>query len=66
MRDMLGQHYESSNDELVAFLKLTKKDAPPMEPPFQPFGMAYKNITCLPDTRAVLNAQIMLDTKDMC
>jgi hypothetical protein len=66
MRDLLAKHYESTNKELYQWLDETRKDAPPMEPPFEPFGKAYQNVTCVEDSRAVLNAVIKTDKKDTC
>lgn len=66
MRDAMAKHYESTNDELLEWLEETKKDAPSMEPPFEPFGDSYKSMACVPDARGALNAVIKADKSDIC
>ena len=65
-RDKLAAFYASKNKELEQWMSKTKKKGPPMEPNFTPFGTAYKNISCVPDARAALDAVVELEKKETC
>ncbi len=67
-RDLLAEHYSSTNAALDTWFKNTKKDgsAPPEEPAWEPFGDSYKNISCVADARGELDEIIKKDTKDYC
>ena len=67
-RDLLYEHYSTTNTALETWFKNTHKDgsAPSQEPPWEPFGDSYLNISCVQDARAELDAIIAKDTKDYC
>lgn len=66
MRDTMGKYYEGTNQDLMDWLEETRSEAPPMEPPFEAFGKSYKNMSCVPDARGMLNEIIKNDKRDIC
>ena len=65
-RDKLATFYASKNKELEQWMYKTKKHGPPMEPTFEKFGTAYKNISCVSDARAALDAVVEIENKETC
>lgn len=66
-RDMLAEHYSSTNLALDKWLHDTKGEGPPSEPVFESFGDSFQSISCVEDARADLDAIIAKNKgKDIC
>lgn len=66
IRDELARWYAPKNKDLEQLLISTRDKAPPMEPPFEPFGDSYKKAACLESARAELNKIIQNSTTTSC
>jgi hypothetical protein len=65
-RDVLAKYYDPLNYQLMQLLNDTKSEAPPMEPPFPPFGDSYQGVICVKDARATLNEILKSGSSDKC
>lgn len=61
VRDAMGKYYEPYNQKLYAWIKSTKPQADPNEPPFLPEFDSPRKIPCVNDARASFEKILAVD-----